>query len=86
MDKKSLKNIYNEEVNLENSEEEVQTEDSEQPVDENTDDMQDLEDNGSENVTPQYKESKSIETILTEYRVYSNQFDEIITAQDLHTL
>ena len=68
---------------MENSEEEVQTEDSEQPVDENTDDMQDLEDNGSENVTPQYKESKSIETILTEYRVYSNQFDEIITAQDL---
>ena len=68
---------------MENTEEEVQSEESEMPVDENNEEMQDLEDDGSENVKPQYKESKSIETILAEYMVYSNQFDEVITAQDL---
>ena len=68
---------------MENTKEEVQSEESELPVDENNEDMQDLEDDGSENVKPQYKESKSIETILSEYMVYSNQFDEVITAQDL---
>ena len=68
---------------MENTEEEVQSEESEMPVDENNEEMQDLEDDGSENVKPQYKENKSIETILSEYMVYSNQFDEIITAQDL---
>ncbi|MDB9818017.1 cobalamin biosynthesis protein CobT [Pelagibacterales bacterium] len=68
---------------MENTEEEVQSEESEMPVDENNEEMQDLEDDESENVKPQYKESKSIETILSEYMVYSNQFDEVITAQDL---
>ena len=68
---------------MENTEEEVQSEESEMPVDENNEEMQDLEDDGSENVKPQYKENKSIETILSEYMVYSNQFDEVITAQDL---
>ena len=68
---------------MENTEEEVQSEESELPVDENNEEMQDLEDDGSENVKPQYKESKSVETILSEYMVYSNKFDEIITAQDL---
>ena len=68
---------------MENTEEEVQSEESEMPVDENNEEMQDLEDDGSENVKPQYKENKSIETILSEYIVYSNQFDEVITAQDL---
>lgn len=68
---------------MENTEEEVQSEESEMPVDENNEEMQDLEDDGSENVKPQYKESKSIETILSEYMIYSNQFDEVITAQDL---
>jgi len=68
---------------MENTEEEVQSEESELPVDENNEEMQDLEDDGSENVKPQYKESKSIETILSEYMVYSNKYDEIITAQDL---
>lgn len=68
---------------MENTEEEVQSEESELPVDENNEEMQDLEDDGSENVKPQYKESKSVETILSEYMVYSNKYDEIITAQDL---
>ena len=68
---------------MENTEEEVQSEESEMPVDENNEEMQDLEDDESENVKPQYKENKSIETILSEYMVYSNQFDEVITAQDL---
>ena len=68
---------------MENTEEEVQSEEGEMPVDENNEEMQDLEDDGSENVKPQYKENKSIETILSEYMVYSNQFDEVITAQDL---
>ncbi|MDA9652014.1 cobalamin biosynthesis protein CobT [Pelagibacteraceae bacterium] len=68
---------------MENTEEEVQSEESELPVDENNDEMQDLEDDGSENVKPQYKESKSVETILSEYMIYSNKYDEIITAQDL---
>ena len=68
---------------MENKEEEVQSEESELPVDENNEEMQDLEDDGSENVKPQYKESKSVETILSEYMVYSNKYDEIITAQDL---
>ncbi|MDC1366080.1 cobalamin biosynthesis protein CobT [Pelagibacterales bacterium] len=68
---------------MENTEEEVQSEESELPVDENNEEMQDLEDEGSENVKPQYKESKSLETILSEYMVYSNKYDEIITAQDL---
>ena len=68
---------------MENTEEEVQSEESELPVDENNEEMQDLEDEGSENVKPQYKESKSVETILSEYMVYSNKYDEIITAQDL---
>jgi len=69
--------------NMENTEEEVQSEESELPVDENNEEMQDLEDDGSENVKPQYKENKSVETILSEYMVYSNKYDEIITAQDL---
>lgn len=68
---------------MDNTEEEVQSEESELPVDENNEEMQDLEDDGSENVKPQYKESKSVETILSEYMVYSNKYDEIITAQDL---
>ena len=68
---------------MENTEEEVQSEESELPVDENNEEMQDLEDDGSENVKPQYKENKSVETILSEYIVYSNKYDEIITAQDL---
>ena len=68
---------------MENTEEEVQSEESELPVDENNEEMQELEDDGSENVKPQYKESKSVETILSEYMVYSNKYDEIITAQDL---
>ena len=68
---------------MENTEEEVQSEESELPVDENNEEMQDLEDDGSENVKPQYKENKSVETILSEYMVYSNKYDEIITAQDL---
>ena len=68
---------------MENTEEEVQSEESELPVDENNEEMQDLEDDGSENVKPQYKESKSVETILSDYMVYSNKYDEIITAQDL---
>ena len=68
---------------MENTEEEVQSEESELPVDENNEEMQDLEDDGSENVKPHYKESKSVETILSEYMVYSNKYDEIITAQDL---
>ena len=68
---------------MENTEEEVQSEESELPVDENNEEMQDLEDDGSENVKPQYKDSKSVETILSEYMVYSNKYDEIITAQDL---
>ena len=68
---------------MENTEEEVQSEESELPVDENNEEMQDMEDDGSENVKPQYKESKSVETILSEYMVYSNKYDEIITAQDL---
>ena len=68
---------------MENTEEEVQSEESELPVDENNEEMQDLEDDGSENVKPQYKESKSVETILSEYMIYSNKYDEIITAQDL---
>ena len=50
---------------MENTEEEIQSEESELPVDENNEEMQDLEDDGSENVKPQYKESKSIETILS---------------------
>ena len=54
---------------MENTEEEVQSEESELPVDENNEEMQDLEDDGSENVKPQYKESKSVETILSEYMV-----------------
>ena len=68
---------------MENTEEEVQSEESELPVDENNEEIQDLEDDGSENIKPQYKESKSVETILSEYNVYSSQFDEVITAQDL---
>ena len=68
---------------MENTEEEVQSEESELPVDENNEEMQDMEDDGSENVKPQYKENKSVETILSEYMVYSNKYDEIITAQDL---
>ena len=68
---------------MENTEEEVQSEESELPVDENNEEMQELEDDSSENVKPQYKESKSVETILSEYMVYSNKYDEIITAQDL---
>ena len=68
---------------MDNTEEEVQSEESELSVDENNEEMQDLEDDGSENVKPQYKENKSVETILSEYMVYSNKYDEIITAQDL---
>ena len=66
-----------------NTDEEVQSEESELPIDDNNEDMQRQEDDSSENVRPQYKENKSIETILSEYTIYSNQFDEVITAKDL---
>jgi len=66
-----------------NTDEEVLSEESELPIDDNNENMQKQEDDGSENVRPQYKENKSIESILNEYTIYSNQFDEIITAKDL---
>ena len=63
------------------SQEEVGFEDSEVSIDqENNDEMNDVDDGNTENTTPQYKHDNSNEQILNDYLIYSEEFDEIITA------
>ena len=63
------------------SQEEVGFEDSEVSIDqENNDEMNDVDDGNTENTTPQYKHDNTNEQILNDYLIYSEEFDEIITA------
>ena len=63
------------------SQEEVGFEDSEVSIDqENSDEMNDVDEGNTENTTPQYKHDNSNEQILNDYLIYSEEFDEIITA------
>ena len=63
------------------SQEEVGFEDSEVSIDqENNDEMNDVDDGNTENATPQYKHDNTNEQILNDYLIYSEEFDEIITA------
>ena len=63
------------------SQEEVGFEDSEVSIDqENNDEMNDVDEGNTENTTPQYKHDNSNEQILNDYQIYSEEFDEIITA------
>ena len=63
------------------SQEEVGFEDSEVSIDqENNDEMNDVDEGNTENTTPQYKHDNSNEQILNDYLIYSEEFDEIITA------
>ena len=63
------------------SQEEVGFEDSEVSIDqENTEEMNDFDEGNTENTTPQYRHDSSNEQILNDYLIYSEEFDEIITA------
>ena len=42
--------------------------------------MNDFDEGNTENTTPQYKQDSSNEQILNDYLIYSEEFDEIITA------
>ena len=66
------------------SQEEVGFEDSEVSVDqENIEEMSDFEEGNTENTTPQYKYETSNDQILNDYLVYSEEFDETITASHI---
>ncbi len=66
------------------SQEEVGFEDSEVSVDqESTEEMSDFDEGNTENTTPQYKYETSNDQILNDYLVYSDEFDETITASHI---
>ena len=66
------------------SQEEVGFEDSEVSVDqENTEEMSDFDEGNIENTTPQYKYENSNDHILNDYLIYSEEFDETITASHI---
>ena len=66
------------------SDQEVSLEETEVAFDKDDDqDLSDSDDGNSENTTPQYKNSLSYEEIFNDYQKYSEEFDEIITANIL---
>ena len=66
------------------SEQEVSLEETEVSFDKDDDqDLSDSDDGNSENTTPQYKNNLSYEEIFNDYQKYSEEFDEIITANIL---
>tara|TARA_B110001454_G_C12719214_1_gene433970 strand:+ start:1240 stop:3066 length:1827 start_codon:yes stop_codon:yes gene_type:complete len=73
----------NDDENIKNEEE---TNIDENEVSFDKDDEQDLnnsDEDNSENTTPQYHNELSYEKIFNEYQIYSEEFDETITAQNL---
>tara|TARA_B100000579_G_scaffold231272_1_gene189497 strand:+ start:2525 stop:4357 length:1833 start_codon:yes stop_codon:yes gene_type:complete len=66
------------------SQEEVGFEDSEVSIDqENSEEMNDFDEGNTENTTPQYKYEISDDQILNDYLIYSEDFDEMITASHI---
>ena len=65
-------------------EEKVSIDESDMSLDQNnTDQFNDVDEGNSENTTPQYKDDSSNEKILSDYKIYSKEFDETITASHL---
>ena len=66
------------------SEEEVGYEETEMNIDQQEDDeLSEFDEGNSENATPQYRAENSSEQILNEYGIYTEEFDEIITASNI---
>ena len=66
------------------SEEEGGYEETEMNIDQQEDDeLSELDEGNSENATPQYRAENSSEQILNEYGIYTEEFDEIITASNI---
>ena len=66
------------------TEEEVSFEETEMNVDkENEEDLKDIEESNNENTKPQFRGDNQTDKILNDYKVYSEEFDEIITAQNI---
>ncbi len=66
------------------SEEEVGYEETEMNIDQQEDEeLSEFDEGNSENATPQYRAENSSEQILNEYSIYTEEFDEIITASNI---
>ena len=66
------------------TEEEVAYDETEMTIDQQEDDdLSDADESNAENATPQYKAENSVEKILSEYEVYTEEFDEVITAKNI---
>ena len=66
------------------TEEEVAYDETEMTIDQQEDDdLSDADESNTENATPQYKAENSVEKILSEYEVYTEEFDEVITAKNI---
>ena len=66
------------------TEEEVSFEETEMNVDkENEEDLKDIDESNNENTKPQFRGDNQTDKILNDYKVYSEEFDEIITAQNI---
>ena len=66
------------------SEEEVGYDETEMNIDQQEDDeLSEVDEGNTENATPQYKAENSVEKILNEYEVYTEEFDEVITAKNI---
>ena len=66
------------------SEEEVGYEETEMNIDQQEDEeLSEFDEGNSENATPQYRAENSSEQILNEYGIYTEEFDEIITASNI---
>ena len=59
-------------------------EETEMNIDQQEDDeLSEFDEGNSENATPQYRAENSSEQILNEYGIYTEEFDEIITASNI---
>ncbi len=66
------------------SEEEVGYDETEMNIDQQEDDeLSEVDEGNTENATPQYNAENSVEKILNEYEVYTEEFDEVITAKNI---
>ena len=66
------------------SEEEVGYDETEMNIDQQEDDeLSEVDEGNTENATPQYKAENSVEKILNEYEIYTEEFDEVITAKNI---
>ncbi len=66
------------------SEEEVGYDETEMNIDQQEEDeLSEVDEGNTENATPQYKAENSVEKILNEYEIYTEEFDEVITAKNI---